>query len=579
MNKFILIILLFLYTSVCPSQTMCLYLNNGKVDRYFIEEVDSITFSQEKRTNQSMAIIHSYGGVKVPYNIALPLNNGIDSIRFQESVLGNSDEFDLSMLNSRNVSINVPYNSVSYQGDCVFPLSDIVVHRGMYRSPYIVSNVSSDYKIAKFHAQGGRYLIVSPGSESCMTLCKFKDKGCSVLDYAVIGGMKAFAKIMYLEEGYYCFGWCGKENAVVEGEAYITNIIPSIPWLIREDEFINTTNIPIERQVESKYRTYSNDFDLSAVIKPMDFDENGEFECSVGKVQMSYTASTLVSIGKDDKGSFIALSTIPEGSLQVEHRYKKYLDGLTLQKGCNYKVKLEQRDGTYRYHNISLVTDKSTEYRYEQLEKNWRECVGGGWGNITILPMKGLCSVSNVRFDYPVDIASLKLVVIGHSFVEGLNSTVSNLDQRFASLLASRIGEKYCAIKGQGGAKVTSICPTLQSDLFMLRNAQYLIYCIGTNDPDNESVAKTLIYIDILTKIYGIKPIWLTIPPTKDGDTHDILNNTIRKFDDYVDVTTIFYREDGSVNTALFADNVHPTIEGYRKIYEMIAEKYHCIFE
>ena len=558
---------------------MCLYLNNGKVDRYYIEEVDSVTFSREERTNQSMAIIHGYGGVKVPYRISSLLNNGIDSIKFQESVLGNPDEFDLSILNSRNVSINVPYNSVSYHGDCIFSVSDIIVQSGMYKSPYIVSNVPSEYKIAKFYAKRGQYLVVSPGSESCMTLCKFKDKDCSVLDYAVIGGMKAFAKIMYLEEGYYCFGWCGEKKSVVEGEAYITADTPTIPWLIEGDKFINTCSLKMGQQVESKYRTYSNDFNISAVIKPMDFDENGEFECSVGKVQMSYSSSTLVSIGRDDKGSFIALSTIPEGSLQVEHRYKKYLDGFTLQKGYNYKVNLEQRDGTYRFHNISLITNNGTEYRYEQMENNWRECVGEGWGNITVLPMKGLCSVSNVKLDYPVDVENIKLVIIGHSFVEGLNSTVSSLDKRFASLLASKIGEKHCAIKGQGGANVTSISPTLQSDLLMFQNAKYLIYCIGTNDPDNEDVAKTLIYFDRLTKVYGIKPIWLTVPPTKDGATHNILNNTIRQFDDYVDVATIFYHEDGRVNISLFADNVHPTIEGYRKIYEMIAEKYHCMFE
>jgi lysophospholipase L1-like esterase len=79
--------------------------------------------------------------------------------------------------------------------------------------------------------------------------------------------------------------------------------------------------------------------------------------------------------------------------------------------------------------------------------------------------------------------------------------------------------------------------------------------------------------------LLGIKPIWLSIAPLRDGTVWTVMNNYFKNNFDYVDISQIFYNENGDIDTEMYSDGTHPSVLGYQRIYNIVKSRCAEIFE
>lgn len=512
----------------------------------------------------------------------------------------------------------------------LFSKNDISLGKYIKGNEGTISVAIKNYKLVKLHLKPGKYwLYIKNEGGSQDILWKYSSETYEEPEQKIIGSAPSsiINKVVTLEEGYYAFCWNdGSPDSILPNRAFFTDNI-STQMLIDE----SSTNIKneLKKEINSSVKSYGNlisdfsDFDilnnafsisedkasaqslltgyenrlqyntslyedkfiLSSTLKIIDTDSLGYFEFCIGFWYQ--LAGTMFGIGKDENGSYISVYIVGQ-TLPPKQTHKYYISELAFAKGKEYTMSVEKKTEKNSYFNISVTAQDGISASKEGIGNG--EVISGdtanegngsingyAWGKLSFYTLIGKMKVSDVNFGYPIDINDVKLVVVGHSFIEG-NSIPSDKDKRFASLLCSSIGDRKTIILGQGGASVSSIKPHIDKEMKWLKDAKYVLFCIGTNDVDSQATCTGLQYIDDAATKNGIKTIWLTVPPKYGtGDNHPVINDYIRSHFCYVEIKDVFYNNDGVLDKNMFlSDNVHPSIEGHKRIYNLIRAR--CSF-
>lgn len=508
----------------------------------------------------------------------------------------------------------------------LFSKNDISLGKYIKGNEGTISAAIKNYKLVKLHLKPGKYwLYIKNEGGSQDILWKYSNETYEEPEQKIIGSAPSsiINKVVTLEEGYYAFCWNdGSPDSILPNRAFFTDNIST-------QMLIDNAKDELKQEINSSAKSYGNlisdfsDFDilnnafsisedktsaqslqtgyenrlqyntnlyedkfiLSSTLKIIDTDSLGYFEFCIGFWYQ--LAGTMFGIGKDENGSYISVYIVGQ-TLPPKQTHKYYISELAFAKGKEYTISVEKKTEKNSYFNISVTAQDGISASKEGIGNG--EIISGdtanegngsingyAWGKLSFYALIGKMRVSNVCFGYPIDMNDVKLVVVGHSFIEG-NSIPSDKDKRFASLLCSSIGDRKTIILGQGGASVSSIKPHIDKEMKWLKDAKYVLFCIGTNDVDSQATCTGLQYIDDAATKNGIRTIWLTVPPKYGtGDNHPVINDYIRSHFRYVEIKDVFYNNDGVLDKNMFlSDNIHPSIEGHKRIYNLI--KVRCSF-
>lgn len=511
----------------------------------------------------------------------------------------------------------------------LFGKNDISLGKYIKGNEGTISSAIKSYKLVKLHLKSGKYWVYINNANSTQDiLWKYSSETYEEPEQKIIGFAPSsiINKVVTLEEGYYAFCWNdGSSDSILPNKAFFTDNI-STQMLI--DESATNVKNELKQEINSSAKSYGDlisdfsDFDilnnafsvsedkasaqslltgyenrlqyntnlyedkfsLSSTLKIIDTDSMGYFEFCIGFWYQ--LAGTTFGIGKDENGNYISVYIV-EQTLPPKQTHKYYISELAFAKGKEYTISVEKKTEKNSYFNISVTAQDGISVSKEGIGNG--EVISGdtanegngsingyAWGKLSFYALIGKMRVSNVCFGYPIDMNDVKLVVVGHSFIEG-NSIASDKDKRFASLLCSYIGDRKTIILGQGGASVNSIKPHIDKEMKWLKDARYVLFCIGTNDVDSQATCTGLQYIDDTATQNGIKTIWLTVPPRYGvGDNHPVVNDYIRSHFHYVEIKDVFYNNGVLDKNMFLSDNVHPSIEGHKRIYNLIKAK--CSF-
>lgn len=508
----------------------------------------------------------------------------------------------------------------------LFSKNDISLGKYIKGNEGTISVAIKNYKLVKLHLKPGKYwLYIKNEGGSQDILWKYSNETYEEPEQKIIGSAPSsiINKVVTLEEGYYAFCWNdGSPDSILPNRAFFTDNIST-------QMLIDNAKDELKQEINSSAKSYGNlisdfsDFDilnnafsisedktsaqslltgyknrlqyntslyedkfiLSSTLKIIDTDSLGYFEFCIGFWYQ--LAGTMFGIGKDENGSYISVYIVGQ-TLPPKQTHKYYISELAFVKGKEYTISVEKKTEKNSYFNISVTAQDGISVSKDGIGNG--EVISGdtanegngsingyAWGKLSFYALIGKMRVSNVCFGYPIDMNDVKLVIVGHSFIEG-NSIPSDKDKRFASLLCSSIGDRKTIILGQGGASVSSIKPHIDKEMKWLKDARYVLFCIGTNDIDSQATCTGLQYIDDAATKNGIRTIWLTVPPKYGtGDNHPVINDYIRSHFRYVEIKDVFYNNDGVLDKNMFlSDNIHPSIEGHKRIYNLI--KARCSF-
>ena len=508
----------------------------------------------------------------------------------------------------------------------LFSKNDISLGKYIKANEGTISVAIKNYKLVKLHLKPGKYwLYIKNEGGSQDILWKYSNETYEKPEQKIIGSAPSsiINKVVTLDEGYYAFCWNDSSpDSILPNRAFFTDNIST-------QMLIDNAKDELKQEINSSAKSYDNlisdfsDFDilnnafsisedkasaqslltgyenrlqyntnlyedkfiLSSTLKIIDTDSLGYFEFCIGFWYQ--LAGTMFGIGKDENGSYISVYIVGQ-TLPPKQTHKYYISELAFVKGKEYTVSVEKKTEKNSYFNISVTAQDGISVSKDGIGNG--EVISGdtanegngsingyAWGKLSFYALIGKMRVSNVCFGYPIDMNDVKLVVVGHSFIEG-NSIPSDKDKRFASLLCSSIGDRKTIILGQGGASVSSIKPHIDKEMKWLKDAKYVLFCIGTNDVDSQATCTGLQYIDDAATKNGIRTIWLTVPPKYGtGDNHPVINDYIRSHFRYVEIKDVFYNNDGVLDKNMFlSDNIHPSIEGHKRIYNLIRAR--CSF-
>ena len=508
----------------------------------------------------------------------------------------------------------------------LFSKNDISLGKYIKGNEGTISVAIKNYKLVKLHLKPGKYwLYIKNEGGSQDILWKYSNETYEEPEQKIIGSAPSsiINKVVTLEEGYYAFCWNdGSPDSILPNRAFFTDnistqmLIDNVKDELKQeinssaksygnlisdfsdfDILDNAFSIPedkasaqslltgYENRLQYNTNLYEDKFILSSTLKIIDTDSLGYFEFCIGFWYQ--LAGTMFGIGKDENGSYISVYIVGQ-TLPPKQTHKYYISELAFAKGKEYTISVEKKTEKNSYFNISVTAQDGISASKEGIGNG--EVISGdtanegngsingyAWGKLSFYALIGKMRVSNVCFGYPIDMNDVKLVIVGHSFIEG-NSIPSDKDKRFASLLCSSIGDRKTIILGQGGASVNSIKPHIDKEMKWLKDARYVLFCIGTNDVDSQATCTGLQYIDDAATKNGIRTIWLTVPPKYGtGDNHTVINDYIRSHFCYVEIKDVFYNNDGVLDKNMFlSDNVHPSIEGHKRIYNLIRAR--CSF-
>ena len=518
--------------------------------------------------------------------------------------LGSTNEFvfaDVSCIyNIFNNQIGEQINNIET------PFSNIAlpIVSGKYiNDSGVISDASASYKLGKFQITKGCKIYIGDNLyNSHPVLCEYSDSGYTILKRIIISYAEYISRYVNVEPGYYAICSYDTDLRVVAFNEIGNDLVVSVAqplgnigglqdfsgflngaWTRVDDNTFenNPANVGIAYRAPFPTELYGDDFIMKCVFTPLATDASGNFMVSLAKTPVgSGGGGTAVMIGKDANGTFMSLGKIMSESYTPAERVS--LSGLRVAVNRPLSVVLEKHTDTRVWFSATVTDDAGNVAEISRVtdwDDNMNILGGLALGYCMLYADAGKWRAQNYSYGYRKDINDIKLVIMGHSFVDGKNSTVFEQDKRFSSLLANDVGIDNSCIFGLGGGGVGMI-DGLKIQLEWVKTCRYAILCFGTNDPDTAATCNAYAAFNEWMIGQKIIPIWLTVTPHRDqGQIHPVFNAYIKQNFKYIDVEQIFLNTNGTVNTALFSDEVHPTIEGYNRMYKVIKSQGAQIFE
>jgi lysophospholipase L1-like esterase len=309
-------------------------------------------------------------------------------------------------------------------------------------------------------------------------------------------------------------------------------------------------------------------------IVPMSF-ANDLFEFCFARFN-SYGVSSLIFIGKDTLGVYLKLAkkntvASPAVTTVVQTEYiQDFRMSLNVPIGLVVKKRTEERS----YFDVTVTDYHGNSYTLDtlyEMDVTGNSEYGSQKKELGFYVNYGTAFIKDIVYGYPKDAADIKVIIGGHSFVEGNNSTVAHKDKRFAGLIASEVGVENSLIIGNGGGTIFDTGESILNQVSCMQSSRYVLIMLGTNDTDNEATQTAFKNLNNSLISIGKEPIWLTIPPLKDGTlVCPNLNTYIKNNFEYIDVAPVFYNADGTINVDVYHDNVHPNILGHQRIFNVV---------
>ena len=480
-----------------------------------------------------------------------------------------------------------------------FANEDIVSSKYIGDEGVVKSAASSSYKIAYIKIEeSGNYWIDRKEGGYYDIMWKYTDGSYKTPEKVIIRGVgelgtglkKAIRESVYLESGYYILSFVGENNACSLtkyhklSEIYNYGLKKNTSFGISDFSLFSSAGewSADKNEVSNKsegmvnafhydIKTYEQEYDMSVNITPKSLN-GGVFEFALGKYY-SESVNTFVSFECD--------GTSYNGGLIFDSMKKQTisLSSLDCGIGKTLNIRIVKKATNHIVYDV-IFTDAhgktvvlSDIRGYGSKEGDGK--LGGSWGYMSVYANKGTATFSNPRFGYPKNMNDLKVLVVGHSFIEAstIDVTDGGMQNSLANLIKDEIGEKDVCVFGQGGASASTVLPYIDRVTDWCMSAQYCIIFLGYNDNEAAlmSVGKDMQEINTIVKNKGIKPIWLTITENRDnGQVKPNLNQFIKDNFDYIDIVPYSYNNDGSVDKSVFLDSVHPSAEGHKRIFNII---------
>ncbi|MGZ4034473.1 MAG: GDSL-type esterase/lipase family protein [Bacteroidia bacterium] len=310
--------------------------------------------------------------------------------------------------------------------------------------------------------------------------------------------------------------------------------------------------------------TTLEEIDMHFRVRVDSVNSSGDFLYGIGKY--SGIAGTMIEFGGTDSTSKILVYKL---SGTTPTFITQFILPFNFTLGSNYDIRIGKR---IRQLVIEVTSDDSINHFYNDSMYYPSPFFGCLWGTPFIGCESGTISVSDFSLTTPYNL-SPRLSVWGDSFIEG--NALSDVEQRYVSLIMDSIGHQNIAIMGRGGEASTGLDTRFPAESQWFGGSKYALLAIGVND-NNFSVWQnnTLKDLDTLKK-RGIIPIIATLSPRSDRLAFIAQVNTwIRTVYDgpYIDLNKAISTTGGTHwNTGMgVPDSIHPSVAGHLAIYNRI---------
>lgn len=560
--------------------------------KYFLSNIGNPQHILAKYTDKECTIFEKFVvGISDDYSGIIELESGYYALSWNVNYFANNPTFfnvdDIIGV----INLTIP-RSIIYDIACENIEAQYITDAGG------IEPANENYRLGKFEiTEAGKYYLgESIYVDSHPTLAKFADSSYSGNGQILIGASSTpIDGSYYLEPGFYALCGSNYQTIVVTyisgiekyldglyqkkhnfggGITDFSDLIQNTPgaWSIVSKDKIESVSTGYANRIYFPIATYEDYFLMSVVVTPKTTN-NGNWEFVFGR---DSSGGTLVHIGQDANGKFAAIYC-------ADTLYQRYdLSALRMGVGRALSIVLEKSLDTLNFFNLTITDEAGNVFTQERIvsfdQSTGNFAAGLGYGPLTMYGITGAVALEKLSFVYPKDANDIKLAICGHSFVAGHNSTIYNQDKKFASLLATDVGLKNTCVFGLGGGDINMI-PALSLQLGWISSVRYVIIMLGANDNDNSATAYAFQSFYDSIKAMGAFPIWLTIPKLKDGtQAKPYLAQYIKDHFFYVDVDQIFVDENGNIVPSMYGDIIHPSIEGYRRMYEVIKNQCSFIF-
>lgn len=200
------------------------------------------------------------------------------------------------------------------------------------------------------------------------------------------------------------------------------------------------------------------------------------------------------------------------------------------------------------------------------------------WGYPFINLLKGNIYLNNASLSSKKDPTKNKITLTGDSFLEGDTLVEYGLDNRWCSQYARNIGQDKVIVSARGGGSIsiTNIDSFMKKENELFLSPYYLL-CLSINNQSTgyaNWLSATQAFIALL-EANGQIPCLVTITPYVTAmnfvnQCNDWIRASGYRYADFFaavyDPNTDNYWKDGYV----FADNLHPTIEGHNALFQRL---------
>lgn len=305
-------------------------------------------------------------------------------------------------------------------------------------------------------------------------------------------------------------------------------------------------------------RTVEFVFKVDAKLRITEYDSSGNFFVVVGKYEA--LAGTLLGVRKTDNSYTLGVYLVNDGG-GIRTIISTPIQAIPL----NTDIRLTMKKIVDTWY-FSLVTSTGDWYEF----KAFQYFFGNGWGYPSHYSIQGRYTIYDFNFSVQEN-KSPKILLFGDSYTEGSTFRGCKFNL-YSELLAKEIGRRDLINLGKGGESAERIIHRIKQQMDYYQGAKYCILNIGVNDTNMDTYKSRMTEYIAYAKQLGMIPVLCTIPVRYDKGNQwavNVINPWVKEQGEpYIDVYAALTDGNGNVPANLMlADNIHPTLEGHRRIF------------